>query len=51
MAKKAPIAIPTLLSEAVKTKRAVLFLGAGASKEGAQVDLLAASHGGCGACR
>lgn len=33
MAKKAPIAIPTLLSEAVKTKRAVLFLGAGASKE------------------
>ena len=33
MAKKPPIAIPTLLSEAVKTKRAVLFLGAGASKE------------------
>jgi len=33
MAKKRPIAIPTLLSEAVKTKRAVLFLGAGASKE------------------
>lgn len=33
MAKKPLISIPTLLSEAVKTKRAVLFLGAGASKE------------------
>jgi hypothetical protein len=33
MAKKPPIEIPTLLAEAVKTKRAVLFLGAGASKE------------------
>lgn len=33
MAKKVLIEIPTLLAEAVKNKRVILFLGAGASKE------------------